>query len=170
MLANCRHFGRCLCLEEEVHRFLYIILKSLLCCVLCRNLKRGMPKAAPADHMAAQRRSLLQLPEEILSEIARRSSAKIKGHSMLGVSTGLRDAVLSSLSTLHLDLADIGDNFQPLARLLGRACSSAAPGLDVHLDMDKVCHEALPVLLAPALDAQGWHNVHRLEVRADQAE
>jgi hypothetical protein len=31
--------------------------------------------------------------------------------------------------------------------------------------MGEHCHEALPVLLKPALDVQGWHNVHRLEVR-----
>jgi hypothetical protein len=36
--------------------------------------------------------------------------------------------------------------------------------------MEEHCHAALPVLLAPALDVQGWHNVHRLEVSVDHHE
>jgi hypothetical protein len=129
--------------------------------------------------MASQHRSLLELPEETLGQIAKHSStqrvhySKPKGHPLLGVSTGLRDAVFCSLSRLELDLKTQqpdDSNLQPLARLLGRACCKAAPGLAVELEMEEHCHVALPVLLTPVLHVQGWHNVHRLEVRVDHLE
>jgi hypothetical protein len=119
--------------------------------------------------MAAQRRSLLELPGETLAQIAKHSSPKAKG-PLLRVSAGLRNAVLCSLSRIHLDLGKQqpdDSNYQSLTRLLGRACCNAASGLVVKLAMDKHCHVALPVLLTPALEVQGWHNVHRLEVRVD---
>jgi hypothetical protein len=137
-------------------------------------------ETSQSGYMAAQHRSLLELSEETLGQIAKHSStqrvhySKPKGHPLLGVSTGLRDAVLSSLTRVELDLKTqqqaTESSFVPLARLLGRACCKAAPGLAVELRMDKHCHVALPVLLTHAVLVQGWHNVHKLEVRVDHPE
>jgi hypothetical protein len=122
-----------------------------------------------------EQRSLVDLPDLVLSAIAKHGfdsspqrwlwAARQTGHPMLAVARSLRDAVLASLAKIRLDLRPQRDSCcQPEARLLHRACCQAAPGLQVELDLGNNQH-ALPQLLQPALDAGGWHNVHRLKVR-----
>jgi hypothetical protein len=111
--------------------------------------------------------SLLDLPESVLSAIAKHGLNNLAGQSMLPVARGLRDAVLGNLTKIKLDLqsrlSEEDPRCQSEGSLLHRACCKAPPGLAVELDLTKQ-HGALPQLLQPALAAGGWHNVHMLKV------
>jgi hypothetical protein len=111
--------------------------------------------------------SLLDLPESVLSAIAKHGFSKRAGHPLLAVARSLRDAVLVSLSKIKLDLAYAqspeGHHYGAQGRLLHRACCKAPPGLNVELNLWGK-QDALPQLLQPALKCGGWHNVHRLKV------
>jgi hypothetical protein len=85
---------------------------------------------------------------------------------MLGIARGCRDAVLSSLKRVELELDEDSSN-QPLARLLHRVCSQAPPGLDLTLALAKQS-DALPLLLQPGLQSGGWAHVTALKVRENK--
>jgi hypothetical protein len=104
------------------------------------------------------------LPKELLPLIAKQCDWGTSGHPMLGVPRAFRDALLSSLAAVTLEL-EYHSNLPtaPFARLLHRACSQAPPGLDVKLDLSERGH-ALPMLLQPGLQCGGWANVTALEV------
>jgi hypothetical protein len=124
-----------------------------------------------------EQRSLVDLPELVLSAVAKHGFdssntaqpvwwyQRRKGHPMLAVARSLRDAVLSNLTKIRLDLQPqlLDSCCQPEARLLHRACCHAAPGLQVELDLGNNQH-ALLQLLQPALGVGGWQNVHRFTV------
>jgi hypothetical protein len=135
--------------------------------------------ARPSGAVEAQISLLDVLPESVLAVIAKFSSpgrwAYPKGHPMVAVATSFRDAVFRSLSRLELDLRRSAEqktvrpavrpNHRAVAQLLHRACCEAASGLKVELGLDTK-HEALPILLQPALGSGGWRKVHKLEVGA----
>jgi hypothetical protein len=120
------------------------------------------------DDRRQQRPLLLtDLPAPILSEIAKQTIPR-RPYPLLKVNRALRDAVLSGLGKISLvglqGQQSAAFDYQPLARLLNRACSLVAPrSLDVQLTLGDH-REALPALLQPALDTGGWKNVCKLQV------
>jgi hypothetical protein len=119
----------------------------------------------PCDESAPehQQQNLLQLPEAVLTLIAKQLTSSGLGHPMLAVSRAARDAVFRSLT--KLSLICLG-NQGSAARLLNRACCEASPGLDVELHLKDQENDALLTLLQAAFDsAAGWHKVHKLRVR-----
>jgi hypothetical protein len=125
---------------------------------------------------------LLSLPDLVLAHIARLSNpgSGRRGHPMLQLSRGCRDAVLSSLTSAEFFLRDLRQirveygfasvrspvtkgRIRACGRLLHRICSQSAPGLQVTL---KLYNESivLPVLLRHGIDSGGWDNVHTLKV------
>jgi hypothetical protein len=116
------------------------------------------------DHQAAAPSSLLTLPDAVVAQIAQCSKQQ-SGHPFLRLSRGCRDAVLHSCSTIRLTVSSDSTVLAATARLLHRACTSAAPGVCLRLDLTTQSH-ALPQLLQPGIEAGGWANVHKLEVSA----
>jgi hypothetical protein len=110
---------------------------------------------------------LLELPDSILTSIATALLDDANGHPLLAVSRSTRDAVLRASSQVTLDVTEKPEStdYRPLGRLLQRACTEAAPGLTVVLNLED--GHGLPTLLQPALDSSnGFRHVHRLEVGA----
>jgi hypothetical protein len=127
--------------------------------------KRKGKTGRGAAQRSPQQGILEVLPIELLPVIARDRrlwSTYSNDHPMLGVSRAFRDAVLSSLTGVTLELEE-DSSLLPLARLLHRICSQAPPGLDLTLDLPSQGH-ALPMLLQPGLQCGGWANVTALQV------
>jgi hypothetical protein len=110
--------------------------------------------------------TLNELPNEVLDRVAqqlRTESAAVK--PLLAASKGGLDSVLRTSSKITLSLGtktEEGDQ-QPLARLLHRACCTAAAGLSVSLNLGS--HGSfIGQLLQPGIKAGGWTNVHNLKV------
>jgi hypothetical protein len=110
--------------------------------------------------------SLTELPNEVLDLVAnqiRKDGAAVK--PLLAASRGGRNSVLRTSSKITLSLgkeAEKGDQ-QPLARLLHRACCTAAPGLSVNLNLGSY-GSLIHQLLNPGIEAGGWNSVHNLKV------
>jgi hypothetical protein len=132
--------------------------------------KRNTNKTGRAAAQGSMQQSILQvLPKELLPLIAEQCVLGTSGHPMLGVSRAFRDAILSNLTAVKLEL-EYNSNLPtaPFARLLHRVCTQAPPGLDVKLDLSDRGH-ALPMLLQPGLRCGGWANVTALEVGKEQS-
>jgi hypothetical protein len=126
--------------------------------------KRGNPGAAEAEELSGQF-SLLDLPLPALALVAEHSKPE---DPLLALSRGCRDAVLSQSKKISLKISsNESSSVAPTARLLSRACRTAAKGL--HLDLDLTGNEGiLALLLQPAVEQQeAWPNVHKLTVSQD---
>jgi hypothetical protein len=107
--------------------------------------------------------SLVDLPDAVLALVAKCSSST-RGHPLLQMSRGARDAVLSCSRNVRLFLA--GDEHGPEARFLGRVCSTAPHGLELELNLHGAPASSKPLLqlLKPGGSSGGWTNAHKLEV------
>jgi hypothetical protein len=129
------------------------------------SCQRQGPDTGPAQGPATQQQFRMdELPELVLAVLAKHSLIKgAKGHPMLSLARGPRDAVLQGLSKLQLDLQpDL--NLQPLARLLNRACRQAVSNLELTLNLNGQ-HGFLPILLQTPAEDAGWRALRQLRVR-----
>jgi hypothetical protein len=125
------------------------------CCALADTLASLLSVEAAQEDDGRQ---LLSLPASVLADILVRSGSC---KSILGSSRAGRDAVLHSIRRLTLETGwdDTSATSRPLARLLHRACTQAAPGLALKLDLG---HSKWPAQSQRGKEGWGWTNVHQL--------
>jgi hypothetical protein len=105
---------------------------------------------------------LLDLPDELLSSIWKDSRRRVDDISLLAASTRTRDALLKSVSRLQLKIYS-NSSIPGSARLLKRVCQLAQSGMQLELH-NFLLRPVVRALLQPALDCDGYSNVHQLSV------